>query len=263
MPFDGLPRLGKRPATPPRVRPMRDLLGLRARAATPPPLPAAVDWSQHVAGWPMLDNDTIGDCTIASCGHAIQLWTSVAGAPRVMTDAEALQGYEAFGYVPGELQTDQGANLQDVLTRWTGVGYGCGGHDDVLTGFCALNPQNDFDVKAGVAWLGVVSVGIALPLGVQGADVWDCGPLEPNGAPTSGPWAPGSWGGHAVPIVGYGPRGLLVVTWGKTLWMTWPFWRAYADEAYGLLSRDFASTAVPAEAWAQLETDMAGLRQLA
>ncbi|MGH7118162.1 MAG: hypothetical protein ACREFP_04095 [Acetobacteraceae bacterium] len=228
-----------------------------------PPVPAGADWSQHVASWPMLDNDQTGDCTIAAVGHAVQCWCAAAGEPRVMTDAEAIAGYEDFGYVPGNPSTDQGANAQDVLTRWTRGGFEVGGARDTLTGFCVLNTLDDLEVRSAIAWLGATYVGIALPLAVQGADTWDCGPLEPNGAPSSGPWAPGSWGGHAVPIVGYGPWGLLVVTWGKTLRMTWSFWRTYADEAYGLLSSDFANATIPAEAWAQLEQDMVDLRSRA
>ena len=253
-------KLGKKPATPSRVRPMRDLLGLHGAGKIAPPVPAGADWSQHVSAWPMLDNDQVGDCTIAAVGHAAQCWTAAAGDQRLMTDAEAVSGYELFGYVPGDESTDQGANAQDVLTRWTTPGFAVGGQQDVLTGFCAIDTQDDSEVRAGVAWLGVVYAGVALPLGVQGADAWDCGPLEPNGAPVDGPWAVGSWGGHAIVIVGYSPNGLLCITWGKTLWMTWPFWRTYADEAYGLLSRDFSSAAIPAEAWGTLEGDMADLR---
>lgn len=239
---------------------MREMLGLGGRSAVMPPVPPSADFSHYVAAWPMLDNDAIGDCTIAAVGHAVQCWTAAAGDQRVMTVAEAIAGYEMFGYLPGDDSTDQGANAQDVLTQWLSTGFSVGGRHDVLSGFCALDAADTFEVKAGVAWLGVVYAGLALPLAVEGADSWDCGPLERSGAPAEGPWAVGSWGGHAVPIVGYSPRGLLVVTWGKTLWMTWQFWRTYADEAFGLLSRDFASAVVPAEAWATLEADMADLR---
>ncbi|MGH7102898.1 MAG: hypothetical protein ACREFJ_10930 [Acetobacteraceae bacterium] len=252
-------KLGKLPATAPRVKALRHYLRL-APVAVAPLVSASIDRSGDVAIWPMLDNDTIGDCTIAAVGHAVQLWTAAVGDPRVMADAEAIAGYEGFGYVPGDAATDQGANAQDVLTCWTGPGFQIGGTSDLLAGFCALDTTIDFDVRAGVAWLGVVYAGLAMPLAVQGADSWDTGPLA---TPAEGPWAAGSWGGHAVPIIGYDPKGLTVVTWGKTLRMTWPFWRAYADEAYGLLSRDFSSAAIPDEAWAELDADMADLRRAA
>ncbi|MGH7056436.1 MAG: hypothetical protein ACREFZ_00950 [Acetobacteraceae bacterium] len=261
MPFDGLPRLGKKPASPPRVRPLAELLGLGKPSVIMPPVPTSVDRGRPVTSWPMLDNDSIGDCTIAAVGHAVQLWTTVAGDPRAMTGAEALLGYERFGYVPGDADTDLGANAQDVLARWADNGFACGGKNDRLAGFCSIAPKLRTTIKMGVAWLGVVYAGIRLPLGVQGADSWDLGPL--GDVPAEGPWAPGSWGGHAVPIIGYDAKGLTVVTWGRTLRMSWRFWDGYADEAYGLLSRDFACRNVPAEAWRRLEDDMAGLRKAA
>ncbi len=251
-----LPRLGKSPATPPRVRPMREVLRWRRSSVILEPVPTSLDRGSDVTNWPLLDNDTIGDCTVAAVGHAAQLWTAAAGDPRVMTDAEAISGYEAFGYRPGDPATDQGANAQDVLTRWTGPGFRIGGVRDLLAGFCQIPVSDEFGAREGVAWLGVVYAGVALPLAVQGAGIWDVG----GSVALTGDYAPGSWGGHAVPIIGYGPSGLLCVTWGKTLWMTWPFWRAYADEAYGLLSRDFARNTVPDETWAELEVEMAQLR---
>lgn len=250
-------KLGKKPATAPRAKPLRHYLRITGVGQSPPLVPASVNRSGEVANWPVLLNQEIGDCTIAAIGHAVQLWTAAAGSQIIMTNAEALAGYEAFGYVPGDESTDQGANAQDVLTRWCGPGFQVGGSPDVLAGFCALDLSQDYDTTAGIAWLGVVYAGLAMPLAVQGADSWDVGPLP---TPVDGPWAPGSWGGHAVPIVGYDPMGLTVITWGKTLRMTWPFWRTYADEAYGLLSRDFASAAIPGEAWTELEQDMADLR---
>ena len=58
-------------------------------------------------------------------------------------------------------------------------------------------------------------------------------------AGTTGDGAPGSWGGHAVPVVAYDSRSLTVVTWGALQTMTWGFWAAYCDEAYAILSPDY------------------------
>jgi hypothetical protein len=54
-----------------------------------------------------------------------------------------------------------------------------------------------------------------------------------------GDGAPGSLGGHCVYVVGYDPRGLTCITWGKLQRMSWNFWWAYCDESYGLLSKDW------------------------
>jgi hypothetical protein len=249
-------KLGKRPARPiAGLRPIGRYLAL-APAKILPSVPSACDRSGAVASWPMLKNDTLGDCTIAAVGHAVQLWTAEASRMRVMTDEEVLAGYEAFGYVPGEPQTDQGAVEADVLARWTGAGFSTGGVEDVLTGFCAVDPTQEAEVRAGVAWLGVVYAGLELPIAARSMDVWDA-----PGALT-GDYAPGSWGGHAVPIVGYAPWGVVCVTWGALKRITWKFWAAYASEAYGLLSRDFVTEGGNAATvdWAALESDMADLR---
>lgn len=253
-------KLGKLPATSPRVRPILALLAASEKAAAAlPPVPDSVDRSGAVADWGMLDNDTIGDCTIAAVGHAVELWSAVAGAPRRMTDTEALIGYERFGYRQNVAATDTGANAQDVLTSWTSPGFRCGGTDDRLTGFCAIDPRRVWEVKAAIAWLGVVYVGVALPLAMQGAVAWS---VPNDDASNLGPdWAPGSWGGHAIPAVGYDASGLTVISWGEPMRMSWGFWKTYVDEAYGLLSRDFASPNVPAETWPRLEADMACLRK--
>ena len=55
----------------------------------------------------------------------------------------------------------------------------------------------------------------------------------------SGPAAPGSWGGHAVPVVDYNRYGLTVVTWGELTRMSWAFWHNYCDEAWAIISTDF------------------------
>src|ERR1035438_1443098 len=43
--------------------------------ALPPP-PAAADWTKGITSWGLMMNDTLGDCTIAGVGHAVQVWTA-------------------------------------------------------------------------------------------------------------------------------------------------------------------------------------------
>ena len=71
------------------------------------------------------------------------------------------------------------------------------------------------------------------PLRAQDQHVWDwTGRLD-------GPDAPGSWGGHAVDVVGYDDAGLTVVTWGALQRLTWAFWDRYCDEGWCIVSTDF------------------------
>ena len=50
---------------------------------------------------------------------------------------------------------------------------------------------------------------------------------------------PGSWGGHAVPILAYDSDALTCITWGAKKRMTWDFFARYCDESYAPLSRDW------------------------
>lgn len=248
-------RLGKLPA---RLEPRLKALGAYLKAPHPA-VPESIDRARCVAAWPMLCNDTVGDCTIAAVGHAVQLWTAISRhKERTMSAAEALTAYSVVsGYVAGEPDTDHGAVGVDVLERWVAGGFTIAAAIDHLAGFCAIDLAHPDEVRAAVAWLGVCYAGLELPIVAQTEDVWDvpAGTL-PSGA-ASDDWAPGSWGGHCVPIVGYDPDGLVCITWGQTKRLTWRFWKAYASEAYGLLSQDFAGDAVD---WARLQADMAFLQ---
>ncbi len=75
---------------------------------------------------------------------------------------------------------------------------------------------------------------------------------------------PGSWGGHAVPVIAYDASGLTCITWGALKRMTWAFWDAYCDEAYACLSRDWAAARAPSGFdWAALDADLGGFRSAA
>ena len=52
-------------------------LGKYLTPALPAP-PASIDWSRSVTEWGMMLNDTLGCCTIAACGHAVQTMTGWA-----------------------------------------------------------------------------------------------------------------------------------------------------------------------------------------
>ena len=53
------------------------------------------------------------------------------------------------------------------------------------------------------------------------------------------PDEPGSWGGHAVYVVGYDSETLTCITWGQLKKMTWAWFAQYCSEAYGLVSKDW------------------------
>jgi hypothetical protein len=230
--------LGRVVATPDQLASVPKYTALRATAATLPPPPATLDMSGKVGTLGMMLNDSIGDCTIAAVGHGIQVWTgnAVNGTPVVVPDATILSVYETLsGYDPSAPSSDVGCVFVNVLAYWESNGIG--GHK--IEHFAALDVLNQSQVKEAFWLFGGGYLGIALPVSAQTQTVWDV----PAGGVT-GDGAPGSWGGHAVAVVGYNATGPLVITWGSIKQMTWAFFTTYVDEAYALLSKDW-STANP------------------
>lgn len=220
-------RLGKRAARhDPRTLRLASFL-------TPLPVPPPrIDWSLGVNDWGTMQNDAIGDCTIAAAGHMIQAWTTNNGAELVLPDSTIVAEYSAItGYVPGDESTDNGAVELDVLNYWRKTGIG--GHK--IAGYVSLTPKNRDHVRLSVDLLGGCYLGISLPKTILDQEMW----TVPESGPV-GDAAPGSLGGHAVPVVNYGPAGIVIVTWGKLVTMTWEFFNEYVDEAYGILSPDWA-----------------------
>lgn len=198
-----------------------------------PPAPKAYKWDKHIApnAWGMMKNDTVGDCTCAAAGHLILEWTTNVGGPFISSDDQIIAAYVAItGYNPVTGANDNGAVEIDVLNYWRQTGIA--GHQ--IAAYVALEPGNHQHIEEATYLFGGCYIGLQLPLSAQQQAVWS---VPPGGVQGSG--APGSWGGHAVPVVDYDARGLTVVTWGQTKRMTWSFWAAYCDEAYAILSPDF------------------------
>ena len=210
---------------------------------TLPSPPKQGGYYEKVASWPMMLNDSLGDCTIACAGHMIEQWSTYTGKPFIPTDAEILTAYEAVsGYVPGDESTDNGADILTVMNYWRQTGIG----GDKIAAFVSVNQNDPTEVKLAVELFGNCYLGVGLPitaqqpvLGWKGLPFWDV----PAGG-TIGNGAPYSWGGHAIPIVDYGvtPLGkkrLMVVTWGSLYTMSPAFLDTYGDEAYAVLSQDW------------------------
>ncbi len=195
------------------------------------PPPAKEEWAKRVAQWPMMLNDKLGDCTCACAGHMIEQWTTYASKTVTPADAAVLKAYEDVGgYNPADPSTDNGAVILDVLNYWRKTGIG----GRQILAFAAIEPKNHTEFMDSVVLFGNCYIGVALPVSAQTQAVW----AVPPGGPT-GQGAPGSWGGHATPIVSYDMRGLIVVTWGALKRMTWGFLDTYCDEAYAVLSQDW------------------------
>lgn len=208
----------------PIVEPGRRLLLSNYVDRLPAP-PASVDWTKGITSWGMMLNDSLGCCTIAALGHAVQCWTANCGPEITVSDAAIAAYYELWdGYVPGEPSTDQGGVEIDVLNDWRQSDFA----GVKLLAYADPSPLNVFHVKQAVSLFGGVYIGLALPRSAQGQALWDAVEGEDG--------IPGTWGGHAVYVVAYDAVGLTVVTWGALQKMTWAFWAKYCDEAHALLS---------------------------
>jgi hypothetical protein len=241
-------KLGKHPARhDKRTLHMTSYIG----AGLPAP-PAKVDNASKIASWPMMANDRIQDCTVAAAGHMIQHWTTLTGKPKMLSERTIVAAYSAVsGYRPSNPKTDTGIPVLDVLKYWRNTGIG----GDKIAGFVALEPKNHHHVMDAVYIFANCQVGLALPHSAQRQSVWSV----PPGGPT-GEGALNSWGGHVVAIVGYDSRFLTIVSWGKTMQMTWQFFDTYCDESFAVLSADWVDRAKGTTPtgfdWKQLQRDL-------
>ena len=237
----------------------RALLMAAYVSPTLPPPPPSVNLTTKVKAWGMMENDQIGDCTCAAAGHLIMEWTANAGKKMVTpSDKQIVGAYSAItGYNPTTGANDNGAVEVDVLNYWRQTGIA--GHK--IGAYVSLEPSNHNHIMDAVYIFEGCYIGMALPVSAQ-AQVQNHQPWSvPPGGPT-GDGKPGSWGGHAVPVVAYDARGLTVVTWGALQVMTWSFWDTYCDEGYAILSKDYLSGKKTAEGFsvAQLNADLHDLQ---
>jgi len=185
--------------------------------------PASCDYTRGITNWGMMLNDQLGCCTIAAVGHAVQVWTANASQEVTVPDSAILSYYEQWdGYNPQNPSSDQGGVELDVLNDWRQQGFaghsldayvaielGTGGSGlgarDSGQGEAlpppALTPATQPPISSQVAlaiWLfGGAYIGVQLPIRAQKQKVWD---VPQNPGPDD---EPGSWGGHAIFLVGY------------------------------------------------------------
>ncbi len=249
-------KLGKQVA---RHDPRTLLLASYVTPALPAP-PAQRDLTSKINSWGMMENDQLGDRTCAAAGHLIMEWTANAAKKMVTpTDKQIVAAYSAItGYNPATGANDNGAVEIDVLNYWRQSGIA--GHQ--IGAYVALEPSNHIHIMDSVYIFEGCYIGLQLPVSAQ-AQVQNHQPWSvPPGGPT-GDGKPGSWGGHAVPVVAYDARGVTVVTWGALQIMTWTFWEAYCDEAYAIISTDYLNDKQESPAgfnMQQLQADLADLK---
>jgi len=218
-------------ALPPREDHRTLRLSAYLDRAALPPVPASTNYRSKVPSWGVMLNDTIGCCAIAGPGHNIQTWTANVGPMYVPADADILTAYKACSGYDGTPATDKGCVVLDVYNYWRSKGIS--GHK--LGAYAALHLGNHAEVQQSVYFFDGVGVGIQLPKAWQNATKWQA----PTTANPPAAWAPGSWGGHYVPILDFDANWLYVLSWGMVIPMSWHAYDTYVVESYALFSQDW------------------------
>lgn len=153
----------------------------------------------------------------------------------VIPDSDIVKAYsDVTGYNPSTGANDTGAAALDVLNYWRKNGVS--GH--TIFAYAKINVLNIPHVKYAIYMFGGAYLGLELPISAQTQDIWD---VPPTGT-ASGSGLAGSWGGHAVCAIGYDANYIYLISWGQIKKATWAFFTAYCDEAYVIISSDFAKS---------------------
>lgn len=211
----------------------------------------------------VLGNSTWGDCGEAMTLHGIEGLHHAAGTPIppfVTNDAlnlySAVMGFNQNAGPPGENPTDQGTDNNELVAYWKSQGVKCGADGSVhkIVGSLAVDLSNPSECRTAVYEFGALFIAVALPLTAQGARSWAV-----VGDGQTGDSAPGSWGGHDVVALSYGPAALDVNTWGTWLPAENDFLHTYGIGAFVVITQDMLNTAGDGPSginWAQLQNDL-------
>ena len=243
----------------PKIGPRAFRMAKYMRAELPAP-PDVVNYANGVAEWGMMGNEKAGDCTCAAAGHMIECWTAnAAGVEHPVIDSEvmaayvAVTGIEGAAYDPLTGDNDNGCAIADVLDYWRKTGIG----DHQIAAHGIVDPTNLFRIQQALWMFGGLDIGVNMPKSAQAqvGGVWDIGGDGDN--------TPGSWGGHAIPLVGYDGEHFTCVTWGALQQMTVEWFSAYCDEAHAVISQEWIDAATAkCPAGFDLDTLLADLQAL-
>ena len=172
--------------------------------------------------------------------HMEELWSSERLSSPIIIPDSAVQA--AYVGVTGEegacLQSGHRRPMTMVARSWM---FSTGGSRTVSAAVRSTLMPRSLRATTPISrpvfiCLAGVYIGVQLPLTaerqVEAGQPWSV-------VSTTGQGSPGSWGGHAVPCVGFDANTLTCVTWGALQTMTWEWFNTYCDEAYACLAPDW------------------------
>lgn len=194
--------------------------------------PTAVNFADKKrTPWRRMGNWVANNCTCATAAHMIECWTANANKEDTVLTREVMEVYKALsGYDPETHNNNDGLYYQDVLKYWRK--HGIGGHK--IKAYTTVNFKDRNLVRTAVYTFGGAYVGLDLPNTIIKQELWD---VKPGGL--TGDRAVGSFGGHAVNIVGYDENYIYIISWGKVKRLTWEFLETYGYVFYAVISEDF------------------------
>lgn len=172
----------------------------------------------------MYNNSLYGDCVIAARAHqTLRLEKYEQGVQIPIADQEVVDEY--FEQTGG---ADSGLVLLFSLNDWRNDGWPVGGKNYTIYAYGSIDYKDHEEVKHCIHLLGGVNFGMK----VYDKDMEQF----KNGLVWHLTGADGSLrGGHGVYLYAYDIDGIWCMTWGKCQKMTWAFWNARVDEAYGIV----------------------------
>lgn len=194
-------------------------------------LPTTFDCDKNLNGKipaGLFGNDKWGDCVIVSRANQTLRFEYFEQKKVVpISDNEVLMEYWSEQGGNSLTKPDDGLVILDSLNEWRKKGWLAANKNYDIHAFAEIDRTNEEEVKTGIYHLNGAYIGLQLPASAQCQFKW-----YQTWTVAKKKNEPGSWGGHAVYVCGYYPKGLVCITWGRKQKMTWEFFHKYCDEAY-------------------------------
>jgi len=223
-----------------------------------PPLPETYDIDTALDGIEdnfMYNNSKYGDCVIAARAHQTLRFEKFEQTTQIpITDQEVV--YQYFLETGGP---DRGLILLSSLKSWRNEGWTAAGKHYTIYAFASVDWKNHDQVKHCIHLLGGVNFGMRVYQtdidqfnvgeswhltgedgGFKGGHgVYACKYADSISRSQMPPLLEGqkyrTMSPLEIEITGYDLKGIWCMTWGRKQFMTWDFWDARIDEAYGIV----------------------------